>query len=110
MKEINVTEFVDLLKTGHTPFLLDVREEDEVVNAPMRGLQQYAIHIPVGDVVNRHSEIPMDKEVIVYCHSGGRSKRVAQYLAGLGYTNVTNLNGGYVAWDAATAKQSAGTS
>lgn len=104
MKEINVTQFVELLKTGHTPFLLDVREDDEVQNAPMRGLQQYAIHIPVSDVVDRHSEIPMDKEVIIYCHTGGRSKRVAQYLAGLGYTNVTNLDGGYVAWQAATTK------
>ena len=32
------------------------------------------------------------------CLSGHRSPRQAQALAGMGYTNVTNVHGGLIAW------------
>jgi monothiol glutaredoxin len=32
------------------------------------------------------------------CHRGGRSRRVAQYLAAIGFESVFNLKGGIDAW------------
>lgn len=43
-------------------------------------------------------DIPKDREIIVYCLSGGRSNRVGMQLLGAGYENVHNLEGGISSW------------
>jgi rhodanese-related sulfurtransferase len=50
------------------------------------------------DVPARLAELPRDKPLVVMCHSGGRSGRVAQYLQYNGFSNVFNLKGGIDAW------------
>ena len=73
--------------------LLDVREDDEW----QRGHAPGAQHIPMGDVPARMAEIDPDAALFVVCHAGGRSLRVAQYLARNGY-EPTNVAGGMLAW------------
>lgn len=73
--------------------LLDVREDDEWQRGHVAGAQ----HIPMGDVPARMAEIDPDAELFVICHAGGRSLRVAHYLARNGYTPV-NVDGGMLAW------------
>ena len=73
--------------------LLDVREDDEW----QRGHAPAAQHIPMGQVPSRLSEIDADAKLFVVCQAGGRSQRVAQYLARNGYAPV-NVVGGMLAW------------
>ena len=73
--------------------LLDVREDDEW----QRGHAEGAQHIPMGDVPARIAEIDTDATLYVVCHAGGRSLRVAQYLARNGYEPL-NVAGGMLAW------------
>ena len=73
--------------------LLDVREDDEW----QRGHAAGALHIPMGEVPARIGEIDADATLFVVCHLGGRSLRVARYLAQNGYTPV-NVSGGMQAW------------
>ncbi len=73
--------------------LLDVREDDEW----QRGHADGALHIPMGDVPARLGEIDTDATLYVVCHAGGRSLRVAQYLARNGYEPI-NVAGGMLAW------------
>src|SRR5689334_3784233 len=73
--------------------LLDVREDDEW----QRGHAPGAQHIPMGQVPARLDEIDQDATLYVVCQAGGRSQRVAQYLARNGYTPV-NVTGGMLAW------------
>jgi rhodanese-related sulfurtransferase len=65
----------------------------------IEGTDQY---IPYDQLTARASELPSDKraEVLVYCRSGVQSAQAAQTLLDLGYTNVWNLDGGMVAWQA----------
>jgi rhodanese-related sulfurtransferase len=44
------------------------------------------------------SEIPLDRDVIVYCHTGVRSGQATQFLRGVGYRRVWNLEGGIAEW------------
>ncbi len=73
--------------------LLDVREDDEW----QRGHAPGARHIPMGEVPSRLDEIDANAKLFVVCHVGGRSQRVAQYLARNGYTPI-NVAGGMLAW------------
>jgi rhodanese-related sulfurtransferase len=73
--------------------LLDVREDDEWA----RGHAPGARHIPMGEVPARLAELDADARLFVICHVGGRSQRVAQYLAQHGY-KPANVSGGMLAW------------
>ncbi len=81
---------------GDAAVLLDVREDDEWRLGHAPGAQ----HIPMGDVPARIAEIDTDADLYVVCHVGGRSRRVAQYLARNGYEPV-NITGGMLDWAAA---------
>lgn len=76
------------------PFLLDVREPVEwsAMNLAHLG----AVHVPMGQVGDRLEEIPTDRPVVVYCHSGVRSLQVAKLLVAEGYEDVRNLERGIV--------------
>lgn len=78
-------------------YLLDVREPDEYAAGHIPGITL----IPMGEVADRLSEIPTDREVIVTCRTGNRSAQVVDFLRQQGYTNVHNMEGGIVAWEEA---------
>jgi rhodanese-related sulfurtransferase len=77
--------------------LVDVREPSEfdeiraadVVLMPLSGLQQ------------RLDELPTDRELLFICRSGSRSGQVTAYLRAQGRSDVWNVAGGMLAWEAA---------
>jgi len=75
--------------------LLDVREPVEVEAGVIPG----ALHIPLGTLRQRLSELPADKEILVYCRSGQRSYYACRVLAQRGF-RARNLSGGYLTWSA----------
>ncbi len=77
-------------------FLLDVREPYEHAVAEIPGNTL----IPMGEVGGRLSEIPADRPIVVYCHSGFRSAQTVELLTKEGYENVANLVGGIQRWQA----------
>lgn len=88
------TDVADLpAEFGPAGVLLDVREDDEWRRGHAAGAQ----HIPMGEVPTRLKEIDPTAKLYVICHVGGRSQRVAQYLARNGYEPV-NVSGGMLAW------------
>ncbi|HEY1197634.1 MAG TPA: rhodanese-like domain-containing protein [Thermoplasmata archaeon] len=93
--DIEATEVARKLRT--TPeriLLLDVRESFE----RQLGVILPSVHIPMNEIPSRIDELPRDRELIVYCHTGLRSMMVAGYLEGLGFRAVANLAGGIDAW------------
>ena len=94
MREIDVRELAQWRTGGRTFMLLDVREPHELATAAIAG----AHHIPMREIPGRTSELPMDQEIVVICHHGGRSERVAGFLEAQGFTAVINLEGGIAAW------------
>jgi rhodanese-related sulfurtransferase len=76
--------------------LVDVREHDEWAAGHVPG----ALHIPLGELGDRHPEIPQDGSVYVICRSGARSNQAAQALAGAGW-QAFNVADGMHGWHAA---------
>ena len=83
-----------LLSSAKPPFLLDVRSKAEFKDAHVRGAKL----IPLGELGKRMGELPKDREILVMCKSGTRSGMAAGQLKTAGF-NVTNLDGGIMAWD-----------
>jgi rhodanese-related sulfurtransferase len=94
IREIPVTELKARRDRGDMPLVIDVREEWELQLASIPGV----VHVPMNQLPARLGEFSRDAETIVMCHAGGRSLRVAHYLANQGFTNVANLTGGISAW------------
>jgi rhodanese-related sulfurtransferase len=95
--ELSPTEFAARWPNyagGGDVVLLDVREHDELAISAVPG----ALHIPMREVPGRLTELDPAKPLVVMCHSGGRSRRVAEFLKGNGFPNVFNLTGGIDAW------------
>ncbi|MDQ6994219.1 MAG: rhodanese-like domain-containing protein [Mariprofundaceae bacterium] len=82
-------------KTSSIPFMfLDVRTPEEYAQGHIKG----AVLIPVQTLSEHLAEIPKNKQVYVYCHSGVRSAHASKMLAQHGFTNIENVVGGIVAW------------
>jgi rhodanese-related sulfurtransferase len=77
-------------------WLLDVREQSEWDG----GHAPEAHLIPMGQIMDRLDEIPIESEIVVICHSGYRSWQVTQALVVGGYDAV-NVAGGMEAWQSA---------
>lgn len=58
------------------------------------------LSIPYNEIPAYLDQLPADKdaEIVLYCRSDNMSRSAAQELAELGYTNLKNLDGGFVAW------------
>jgi adenylyltransferase/sulfurtransferase len=91
--QIGVQELKQRRDAGEDVFVLDVREPWEYQIANIGGKL-----IPQNDVPQRLAELDRDREIVVQCKSGGRSQRIAEFLAQNGYSNVKNLAGGILAW------------
>ena len=93
MAEITITETDRRRSTAR---ILDVREDFEVAEGMIPG----ALHIPMGQLQARLSELDPGVHVIVVCRSGNRSARVADALNAAGFSADT-MAGGMIAWSRA---------
>jgi len=97
IREISAEELKARRDRGENPLVIDVREDWELQLASIPGV----VHVPMNQLPARLGEFQRDMEVIVMCHAGGRSMRVAHFLANQGFTDVANLSGGISAWSQA---------
>lgn len=94
MRSISVFDLRDWRASGKGFVLLDVREAVERAIAPFPD----SVNVPMRDVPARMNELPHDQPLVVLCHYGERSARVARFLDGNGFDRVYNLDGGIDAY------------
>jgi molybdopterin/thiamine biosynthesis adenylyltransferase/rhodanese-related sulfurtransferase len=93
--EMTVQELALLLQNPASDFLLiDVREPWELDIAKLPN----TLAIPLGEIGNRLSEIPVDKDIAIHCKAGGRSAKAVDILRASGFQKVRNVTGGINAW------------
>lgn len=74
--------------------IVDVREPDEWRQGHIAG----AVHIPLGALSTRVRELDPSSEIVAVCRSGSRSMTAAKILRSAGFSRVSNLTGGMIAW------------
>lgn len=90
-KQVNVDKVRDLVEKG--AYIIDVREKVEYDNGHIIG----ANNIPLSELRSRINEIPKDKKVYIHCRTGQRSYNATLALQHLGYTNIYNITGSFLA-------------
>ena len=99
IKLIKMDEFKALVDQGKAGLIIDVRQENEfsdgfvpgAVNLP-RGLIEFLIWSEVGFP----NATDMNKQMTLYCKTGGRCALATKTLQDLGFTNVTSVD---MLWD-----------
>lgn len=74
--------------------IIDVREPYELDICQIEG----ARHIRMREIPEHVGTLPRDKHLLILCHSGGRSRRVTDFLRTRGLNAVSNISGGIDAW------------
>jgi rhodanese-related sulfurtransferase len=101
-KDISVTEARQLQESGST--YVDVRSSEEyaaghpegAVNVPLLERDDDGRMAPNPEFLRvMRAHFPPDARLLLGCQVGGRSARAAQMLEAFGYTNVTNVRGGF---------------
>lgn len=93
--QISVTAAAARLSdSAEPPFLLDVREHDEFAFCHLPNARL----IPLQQLPDCADSLPRDRDLIVYCHHGGRSLRAVRFLRQKGFSRAQNLEGGINAW------------
>jgi len=77
--------------------LVDVRQHREYVGGHIPGAKL----LPIKELAADLSSLPPDKDLIFYCHSGGRSAAAATLAAEeeVSSKNIYDLKGGIMAWE-----------
>lgn len=101
---VSPEELAARMRRDEPVLLLDVREPDEREFAaiPVEG-RSADVHVPMGTLVERleglmYARAGWGGPLVVYCHHGVRSLRVAAWLIELGMSGVMNLEGGIDAY------------
>jgi adenylyltransferase/sulfurtransferase len=92
--EITPRELAARISAGTAPRIIDVREPHEHAYARIPNAEL----IPLASLGNVVPTLDPEIEVVVLCHSGGRSAWAANQLRALGFTRVLNLTGGITRW------------
>jgi rhodanese-related sulfurtransferase len=95
IKLIDMPHFGETVNSGAFDLIIDVREPNEFATGYVPG----AINIPRGVLefkiwkkVGFPDKTDMNKNIFVYCKTGGRASLSAKSLQELGFTNVTAVN------------------
>lgn len=84
------------LAGANAPLVIDVRTPEEFAQGHVPG----AVLIPHDQLAQRLAEIPADRELVLYCHSGRRAILAERVLNENG-RQVSQLDGSWLGWQAA---------
>lgn len=103
IKDLTAAELRDFIRNHHEReyALIDVRQPGEYEQGHIPGARL----LPLPELIQTMEALPGDKQLVFYCHSGGRSMAAASMVADeeIGAGELINLNGGMLAWDGGVA-------
>jgi rhodanese-related sulfurtransferase len=105
MKEVSPKEAYDLMQNDPEYIYLDVRSVPEFeAGHPARAVNIPIMHFEPGLGMSPNQEfvsvieqsLPKSAKILIGCKTGGRSARACDVMSQMGFTNVTNIRGGFM--------------
>jgi adenylyltransferase/sulfurtransferase len=94
-RNLTTTQVKEKLDRGDTFRLIDVREQNEYDTARIAGAEL----LPLSSARQWIETLSPDEEIVFFCHVGGRSQQIANFLATQrGFAHVANMLGGIEEW------------
>lgn len=99
INEIGPQETNQRMEEGWKPYVLDVRSLGEAAIASLSMVDDLIPHV---EIISHLDNIPKDRDILLYCHHGGRSLMAGMILLNSGWerTKLFNLSGGIDQWSA----------
>ncbi|MFK8101896.1 MAG: rhodanese-like domain-containing protein [Saprospiraceae bacterium] len=97
-EKADVTNFAKKLAATPNAQLIDVRTPQEF----NQGHLDNAVNINYHDdfFIEKLQKLDREKPLFVYCQSGGRSGKTCHKLKKMGFKEIYDMEGGYLAWEA----------
>jgi len=92
---LSVADLAARLATSEPTQLVDVRGPGEIAAGTIDG----ALEVPLPRILDRLAELDPGAPTVVYCGGGYRSMIAASVMRAAGFTDVSDLVGGYGAWE-----------
>ncbi len=90
-KQVNIDLVRGLVECN--AYIIDVRERGEYANGHIKN----AINIPLSELRQRINDMSKDKPVCLHCRTGQKSYNATLALQNLGFNNVYNITGSFLA-------------
>lgn len=97
-EEVNPEAVAALLANG--ALFVDVRETNEV--AVLAYDLPGVVYVPLSELPDRLAELPRNQPIVLACRTGKRSLKAATLLTENSFTQLFNLTGGIIAWEASS--------
>lgn len=92
--DVTVQQASELITSKPDLLILDVRTPQEYSEGHLKG----SILIPVDEINGRLNELGKDKEILIYCRTGNRSRTAVNILTTAGYHKIYHMKDGISVW------------
>jgi rhodanese-related sulfurtransferase len=100
LRNLSEQEMREKIESSKSISVIDVREPYEFNVKHIPG----AINVPLSKLKWRKVDVPTDKEIVVYCQTGIRSKQAARLIMKRHKINeLSQLSGGFFSWKGDTS-------
>ena len=96
-ESISAHELKDWMKDRKKFEVIDVRSKGEFSEGTIKGFKHFNLFD--SSFNSRVAKLDKSKTYVVYCRSGGRSRRACNIMYNQGIENVYNLKGGIMSWN-----------
>lgn len=94
MQDITATTLAAILASKPDIQLIDVRTPQEFAQEHLEQAQL----LPLTQLPAEYTQLDPNQKTVVYCRSGSRSTQAARFLSNQGFSDVSNVKGGLIAW------------
>jgi len=95
-KNVSVTELNAAISEGGKFVIIDVRTPGEIADGYIENALK--MNVNGSEFKNQAAKLDKNETVYVYCRSGHRSQTASKILISMGFTDVSNVEGGFIAW------------
>lgn len=96
IKNLSSSEFEQEIAQNPDAVIIDARTPQEHATGYIKNALLIDVSSPTA--VDEIGKLGKNTKYLIYCRSGMRSMNMCQYMSQNGYTDVTNLDGGILAW------------